>query len=328
MLNRADLSERDNGFRAGPEESRPPRVGVIVLHWNAVSETRQCVESLRNINYPNFMVFLIDNGSTLALEEFLDKEESGVQIIRSNENLGFSGGCNIGIRASIEAECDFVWLLNNDTTVHPDALMYLVKKAEVQPLAGIIGSTILEQEDKNVINHMGGRINPFVGRCFHLEQGKKYSEFRSAGIATPSYVTGCSLLARVAMAEEVGLLDEGYFLYWEDADWCVRARRHGWGIAIADDSLVYHAGSGSLGSMSILKGYFLARNSIRFILKFYPWLAPLAIFWWPRWHFINHILRGRFQHAKMSVRGLSDFFMRRVIIPNNDQNSARTYRKV
>ena len=304
-----------------------PRVGVIVLHWNKIAETRLCIQSLSNLHYQNLRIFLIDNGSDIDLESLVGEEFSNIRVIRSNENIGFAGGCNIGISASIEDGCEFVWLLNNDTTVDSSALGYLVEKAEAVKPAGIIGSTILEKDNRNIVNHMGGRIYPYLGLCVHLGKGSQYVSAPKESDINPSYVTGCSMLARVKMIQEVGLLDEGYFLYWEDADWCVRAQRMGWKIAIAYESEVYHEGSSSLGSASPLKGYYLARNSLRFVYKLYPWLSPLALVWWPRRYFLNHVLRGRFQHARMAFRGLIDVLLQRVLIPEGSQCGIRRSKK-
>ena len=136
----------------------------------------------------------------------LDKGFSNIRIIRSSENIGFAGGCNIGITASIDDGCDFVWLLNNDTTIDPSALSYLVAEAEAVRSAGIIGSTILEDDNRNIVNHMGGRIYPYSGLCVHLEKGSQYVSALKKSAISPSYVTGCSMLARVKMIQEVGLL--------------------------------------------------------------------------------------------------------------------------
>lgn len=320
---RSDMSKRVEDFHPADQ----PRVGVIVLHWNRIAETTLCIRSLSHLRYQNLQIYVIDNGSDVLLESSLDEAFSNVRIIRSSENIGFAGGCNLGINASINDGCAFVWLLNNDTTVDPSALSYLVAEAEAARLTGIIGSTILEDDNRNIINHMGGRIYPYFGLCVHLEKGNQYVPALKKSDIKPSYVTGCSMLARVTMIQEVGLLDEGYFLYWEDADWCVRARRMGWKIAIACESEVYHKASSSLGSASPLKSYYLARNSLRFAGKLYPWLFPLALVWWPRRYFLNHVFRGRFQHARMALRGLVDVLLRRVVIPESGQSGVRGRKK-
>jgi GT2 family glycosyltransferase len=307
--------------------SEQPCVGVVVLHWNKITETTCCMQSLSNLQYPHLKFYLVDNGSDVLLEGQLDEKLPNLRIIRSNENIGFAGGCNLGITAAIDDGCEFIWLLNNDTIVEPNALCYLVKKAEELRCAGIIGSMILEQNDRNIINHSGGRIYPYSGLCVHLERGRRYDRARENSDTSPSFVTGCSLLARVQMIREVGMLDERYFLYWEDADWCVRARRMGWEIGIAYESEVYHKSSSSLGSASPLKSYYVARNSLRFVWKLYPWLSPIALVWWPRRHLLNHVFRGRFQHAKMACRGLVDAFLRRVIVPDGGQDGTYWYRK-
>jgi GT2 family glycosyltransferase len=160
-----------------------------------------------------------------------------------------------------------------------------------------------------------------------LGKGEPYPSSAAKNGLPVSFVTGCSMLARLRMIRDVGLMDEGYFLYWEDVDWCVRARRKGWDIAVAYNSLVYHKSSSSVGYGSPLKSYYVARNSIRFIWKLYPWLFPLSIAWWPRQHLLNHIVRGRFVHARMSIRALFDALFRRVIVPQGGQGDIKAAKK-
>jgi GT2 family glycosyltransferase len=308
-----------------PDATEPdiqPSVGVVVLHWNRVEETTQCIQSLSRLQYRRFQIFVVDNGSEISLDSQLAVDIENLSIIRSRENLGFAGGCNLGIRASVDAGCDFVWLLNNDAVVDPDALRYLVEVAKDRPAAGIVGSTILERDNGRIVNHVGGQLKPYSGLTVHLGKGESYPLTSAQDKPQPSFVTGCSMLACLPMMRDVGLMDEGYFLYWEDVDWCVRARRKGWDIAVAYKSVVYHKGSSSVGYGSPLKSYYLARNSIRFVWKLYPWLLPVSLVWWPRRHFLNHIWRGRYLHAKMSLRALFDALFRRVIVPQVGQGDA------
>ncbi len=299
-----------------------PLVGIIVLHWNAFDETSICIQSLSKLRYENHIIIVIDNGSVIPLQSQLNEQLLNIRIIRSSENIGFAAGCNVGINSAIEQGCEFVWLLNNDTIVDRDALSYLIEKAGKERTAGIIGSTILEKENERIVNHVGGWIYPHLGLCVHLGRGRQYEFVLKQRKISPTYITGCSMLARVEMTREVGLMDEGYFLYWEDADWCLRAKKRGWDVAMAYESVVYHKGSSGLGPTSPLKGYYLARNSLRFVFKFYPWLLPLAIIWWPRRHFVNHLFRRRFVHARMALQGMLDFVKGRVVLPELDGNTA------
>ena len=188
-----------------------PRVGVIVLHWNDFNETSICIRSLSKLRYENHIIIVIDNGSVIPLWNQLNGQLLNIRIIRSSENVGFAAGCNIGIDAAIGQGCEFVWLLNNDTIVDRDALSYLIEKAGKERTAGIIGSTILEKENKGIVNHVGGLVYPHLGLCVHLGRGEQYELVLKKSKKSPTYITGCSMLARVEMIREVGLMDEGYF---------------------------------------------------------------------------------------------------------------------
>lgn len=318
---------RSGGSLDSTNEDDPPRVGIVVLHWNRIDETRRCIQSLSRLRYKHFHVFVVDNGSDIPLDGLLSEDFRNLSIIRSSENLGFAGGCNVGIRESAEDGCDFVWLLNNDAIVDPDALRHLIEVAEEQPVCGVVGSAILEYDDRQVINHIGGQLNPYKGLTIHLGKGESYPSSADKKNSPLSFVTGCSMLARMRMIRDVGLMDEGYFLYWEDVDWCVRARRKGWDIAVANESLVYHRSSSSVGYGSPLKSYYVARNSIRFVWKRYPWLLPFSIAWWPRQHLLNHILRGRFQHARLSFRAPLDALLGWVLVPQGVQANISVLKK-
>lgn len=321
----AVISVKNAGSKVKALTEDKPRVGVIVLHWNAFDETSSCIQSLSKLRYENHMIIVVDNGSVIPLQDQLNEQYLNIRIVRSSENVGFAAGCNVGINAVIEQGCEFVWLLNNDTIVDRDALSYLIEKAKEERSSGIVGSTILEKGNESIVNHVGGWVYPYLGLCVHLGKGEQYELVQKKRKIRPKYITGCSMLARVEMIQELGLMDEGYFLYWEDADWCLRAKKRGWNIAMAYESIVYHKGSSGLGATSPLKGYYLARNSLRFVFKFYPWLFPLAIIWWPRRHFINHLLKGRFTHAKMALRGGLDFVKGRVVLPETEGGGTNSH---
>jgi hypothetical protein len=195
-----------------------PPVTVVVVNWNGFVDTKRCLESLRRLDYSELSVVLVDNGSTEPIEE-----TPAVELIRSDHNRGFSGGANIGIRRALEGDAAYVWLLNNDTEVEPGTLSALVATAEADPRAGIVGGVLPDAWG-------GGRVDAWIG----------VSKLATGPGDRLDYVTGACMLVRRAVFEEVGLFDEAFFFYYEDADLCLRARAAGWSLAVAPEARVAH----------------------------------------------------------------------------------------
>ena len=202
-----------------------PQVTAVVVNWNGFDDTRRCLEALQRLDYPKISVVLVDNGST----ERIPTEFPGVELIRSDHNRGFAGGANLGIRRALEGSAAYIWLLNNDTEVAPETLSALVATAEADPRVGVVGGVLPEAWG-------GGRIDPWTG----------VSKPSTGPRDRLDYITGACMLVRRAVFEEVGLLDEAYFFYYEDADLCLRARAAGWRLAVAPDARVAHRGGASV----------------------------------------------------------------------------------
>ena len=236
---------------------------VIVLNWNGWRDTVECLTSLEKLNYRNFQVVVIDNGSTDDSVLRIRLAFPGVSIIEAKKNLGFAGGCNLGIRHALEEGAEYVWLLNNDTTVDPDALVALVQKAEADPQVGAVGSAIYSAVDPDrLLAWGGGRVNFWLGRSRHFLSSVPDSEIQ--------FLTGASLLLTRSVLESVGLLDEGFFMYWEDADYCFRLRRASWKLAAAGDSKVWHKEQGSSERKGILLDDQFNRSASRFFSRHAP----------------------------------------------------------
>lgn len=285
-------------------------VGIVIPNWNGTQDTLECLESLKGLVYANHRVYVVDNGSATPCADSIRASFPSVEVIRLDRNLGFAGACNVGIRQALADGAQYVWLLNNDTAVDANALTAMVEAAEDDPYCGIVGSKILYYDNPNIINHAGGRIRPWIGRCEHIGCGT-LDGGQFDNIAEVDYVTGCSLLAKKAMIEEVGLMDEDYFLYWEETDWCLRARRKGWRVKYAPHSRVYHKVSRGLGRASLVTTYYWARNSLLFFHRHYPWLQALSLLWWPRWFVVNNLLKGRWPQLRMALAALRDYSIHR-----------------
>ncbi len=197
-----------------------------------------------------------------------------VEIIQSGANLGFAGGNNVGIRHAMDAGADYIWLLNNDTEVAQEALSELLAVLEDDPLAGMACSKIYLYDEPQRLNFAGGlwekgRLRRRLLGSNQVDRGQ-FDEPVVRGS-----VSGCSLLVSTRMIRDVGMMDESYFLYWEDTEWCARAQQRGYTILFASKSHVWHKVSASTSRNTFTQNYYLFRNGLFFLRKYDPLLLPL-----------------------------------------------------
>jgi len=240
--------------------------------------------------------------------------ETPLVLIGTGDNLGFAGGNNVGLRrAMTDGKCRYVWLLNNDTAVDPDALRQLVRRMQEKPAAGICGSKLLFYHNPDLVQALGGATyNKWLGSNRHLGlfQNRSQPVNPEAIEKKMQYVIGASMLVSRAFLEMVGLMSEEYFLYFEELDWIARAKGR-FCLAYADLSKVFHKEGGSAGTSSdpqqksLRAEYFTIRNRLVFTRKFYPWALPgvyagicMALF--------NRIRRGQPGHARIIARILKE----------------------
>lgn len=283
-------------------------VVVVVLNWNRGEDTVCCLESLYRQSYTNYSVVVVDNASTddsrvriwqwasnqvslsesrfqltkssLCDGELLPINRGDFILVNAESNGGYAAGNNIGINLGASSSAKYIWLLNNDTELHRDALAELIAAADDDDRIGMCGSLLIDYREREIIQAVGGvKFNLFrasgrqIGNGNHLSEGQKE-------ITLPTYVAGASLLARTEMVREIGLLEERYFLYYEEIDWARRASR--WDIGVATKSIVYHKEGGTIGTRtsggrSKLSQYYLARNILLFYFRFHRAFYVLAI---------------------------------------------------
>jgi len=245
-----------------------PKVHVVVLNWNGWSDTAACLSSLQHLNYRNFRVIVVDNGSTDDSVSRIRMQFPAVDLIETRKNLGFAGGCNVGIAHSLAQGVDYIWLLNNDTTVHHAALQSLVEVAESDCRIGAVGSAIYSAGNPQRLEAWGGGcVNFWLGRSRHI--------LKPVSVKKIQFITGASLLLPRKVMETQGQFDDRFFMYWEDADYCFRLRRAGWRLAVAGQSKVWHKGSASVGHTSALMDTYFNASAARFFEKHAP--TPVSL---------------------------------------------------
>ncbi len=239
-----------------------PTVGIVVVNWNGADQSRRCLRSLRGLAYTNHKVCLVDNGSTDGGADLLKGEFPEVDLLTLPSNRGYAGGCNAGIAWAREAGMRYVWLLNNDTTVHAESLQALVTWAEELRRLGqqsILAPKILFSDAPSKIWSAGGYLLRPSLKGEHLGIGEHEERFD-----TPrqlEWASGCALFFSVATADMIGPMDERYFLYLEDVDWCLRARHRGVPIWYVPSARLWHDKSRSVRSLdSRIVRYYSYRN--------------------------------------------------------------------
>jgi hypothetical protein len=273
----------------------------------------ECLESLRQITYKDYDVTVVDNGSE-GDEARVLKEGFGewVHLIENDRNYGFAEGNNIGMRQVLEtSNPKYILLLNNDTIVDPAFLSELVTVAESDPKIGIVGPKIYYYDEPTRIHFAGGTYLRRIGQPFHIGQNEwdegQYDETKETG-----YITACALLIKKGVIEDIGLLDRDYFIYYEELDWTLKARKKGYRIVFVPKARVWHRVSRVSGLGTPFYTYFSTRNRIRFVRKnasmldfvllFLPYFlavrfaGPLLLF----------IIRGRWRAIKALIAGTRD----------------------
>jgi len=260
------------------QENRAPLVWLVIVNFNSYGDTADCLRSLESASWPALRVAVVDNGSVDGSGERLRREFPEVTHLRSEDNLGFAAGCNLGIRVALASAADYICLLNNDTIVESDFLEPLVARAETgqrrdgetaisggQPtgterIPVIIGGKILYDEPGAIIWFAGGRIDRRTGLTTHRGQDLPDSQAFSEPMSV-DYITGCLFLAPARLFSELGLLDERLFMYGEELDFCLRARRAGYACFYEPASVIRHRVSRSMGgAYRPHYYYYLTRN--------------------------------------------------------------------
>ncbi len=219
------------------------RVAAIVLHYKHLDDTVRCVSALQDSDHRDLEITVVDNDANPETHRELRRRlDPRVELIATGENLGYAGGNNVGIREALDRRVGFVWIVNPDLIVERDTLSGMMALARRQTDAGCIGSRILLGGSKPArIWFDGGRVDwASGGSATHLNPGVQAALLGSQGDRPVDYVTGASLLIRRSVLEEVGLLPEEYFLYFEETDFCMRARDAGWSSMIATDVVAWH----------------------------------------------------------------------------------------
>ena len=267
-------------------------ISIVIVNYNTAQETRECLDSLQQIRADDFVynVIVVDNGSQEDLRLPKRLQDDRTEVIRTQANLGFTGGNNLGMSHAVkEYHPDYFLLLNSDTTVDPDFLHHLYQTLANNQQAAIASSKIYfspgrefhsdsyNQSDLGkVLWYAGGSIDWQNLVAFHrgvdeIDRGQFDHQQQS------DFATGCSMLMKRELSEQIGILDKKYFLYLEDVDFSIRAQRMGYEVLFCPKSVVWHKNAGSSqGVGSKIHQYYQNRNRLLFFIKYGRWQVKLT----------------------------------------------------
>lgn len=312
---------------------------VVLLNWNGWRDTLPCLESLLAATPQPLRVVVCDNASRdnsiaeisnwalqhvgaagfarLSAAEAAASDVAGrlqgvsVVLVENGANLGFAGGNNPGIRLALaDSACTHVWVLNNDTVVRPDALGRAVEHMQANPAIGLCGSTLLYFDEPDKVQAFGGACySRWSGRSRHVGAFLPAAQVPVDGRAIEpelSYVIGAAMLASRAFIEQVGLMRDDYFLYYEEIDWATRGAGR-FSLGYAPQSVVLHKEGASIGTAasggSPLSVYFLFRNRLRFSWRFHrPFVV--TVFYFSLLDVMRLVVRRRWPQVRAALRGL------------------------
>ncbi len=286
-----------------------PKVFVITLNWNGRDDTIECLASLQKLNYPNYKIVVVDNGSTDGSVPALKARYADVTIIENGRNLGYAAGFNAGLKYAYEQAADYFLILNNDTILDAEAVTALVDVAKEDEKIGFVSGKIYRYENPDTLQRAGGGIgDPMTLTGKYVGIGEVDCGQHDA-VHDYEVIDDVFLLVRRDVYARVGGYDSSFFLYFEETDWCYRVRRAGFRIVYTPKAKIWHKGNfGEKGLLSPKRMYYMRRNEILFMRK----NATPAQFrrYWPlalRRLLINEarlLRRGHVQHAAACIRGV------------------------
>jgi len=260
---RSTVKMVDSVTRSQPARNAVTAVSSVVLNFRTPDQTALAVNSLRNSAPPPAEILIVDNHSRDGSVAMLRNAFPDIRVIESGDNLGFPGGCNLGIRAALEAGAEFVLLMNSDAILAPDALQYLLTAMEETPSLGIVAPVLLSREEPDHVASAGIFFSERTGRMRHRAAGRRFAAVGGDRVRVIDAVSGCVMLVRREVFAKAGLLDEAYFFSFEDIDFCLRARDAGFQTACVHDARAYHEGGRTIGRRSARRVYFGTRNHLR-----------------------------------------------------------------
>ena len=295
---------------------KEPKIAIIIINWNTYQLTFNCLKSLEACVYKNKTIFFVDNGSKDGSGDKIALEFPEINYIKNKKNEGFTGANNKALKIILKQNFDYALLLNNDTQVNPNFLCHLEARMNSDKNLAATQPLILDLQNKNTIWNAGGSLNTFF--CFFKTKYNRTTYNPKLKIDTSTqWISGCCVLVNIEVIKKVGLLDNRFFAYFEDADWSIRMTNLGYKLGVVPESIIYHLKSGSTkknntlneGHLSPYAHYLNVRNHI-YLIKKHSFFNSIGSWTYQilkiTSYSIYFILRCRFEKLKMVWQGLLD----------------------
>jgi GT2 family glycosyltransferase len=254
-----------------------PLVGIVILNRNQSEYTINCIGSVFNSDYKNYIVYVVDNGSDDGSPEEIKQVHPEINLIRNKTNTGFSAGNNKGIRKALEDGAEYILLLNNDTEIRADMISELTGTLLADGNIGITGAANLYLDDREKIWMTGGYVNRWLAKPYCPDNLKEYAEVK-VNTAGCDYVPGSCLMMRKELIEKAGLLPEEYFVYYEDVDYCLKAGQAGYRVVCNTGAVLWHKVSASFGKVENPFPLFLRIRNKAILFKKYGFTPAYPVF--------------------------------------------------
>lgn len=294
-----------------------PSLAIVIVNWNSFPVTANCLESLKELDYPDFEVVVVDNGSEDDSVIRFEGDFPEVTLLQNAENRGFTGGNNTGIQYALDKGIDLIMLLNNDTIITPAFAGVLIKRLMADESIGAVQPKIMYNQERDVIWNAGGFFNAF----FFLSKTRGLDEKDIGQYDQPidvDWITGCCFLIRSEVVRQIGLLDDKFFIYYEDSDWSFKIRNAGLRMRYEPQAVIYHEVGMSNenrkghneGNVSPFTHYMVVRNHLFMVRRYAKGVNKIGA-WANQFvrlstFIVYFILRRRFTKLKFVIKGMRE----------------------
>lgn len=241
------------------------KVAVVIVNYNGLRDTLECIDSLLRVDYPNIEIIVVDNGSTdMSLQTLRALKQPSLILLETHRNLGFSGGNNVGIQRALADDCQYVLLLNNDAVIHASAIRILVNSFATNPRLGVAQGKIYKFSQPDCIWNLGSTV-AFGGAWMRAIGARQIDRGQFTQNLRIGYASGCMLFTSRTLLEKVGLLEDEFFFQCEDSDLGIRAWSNGFEVVCLPAAQAWHKVGGSAGRSLHL--YYTSRNRLLLIKR-------------------------------------------------------------
>lgn len=286
-------------------------IAIVVLNWRNATGTIACLDALKKVTTPDVAVIVVDNGSGDGSVAAIREHHPDLPLLDTGANLGYAGGNNVGIRYALEHGAEVVGILNNDALVDRGFLPPLLAANQQAGSQAILTPMICETEAPDIIWALGGRIDWRTATSHRWRAGEHRANWQTKPPQTVDFAIGTALLASRQVWESAGLIDESFFLYYEETDWCLHARRLGIPSIAVPASCVWHEAGASGGRTSPRVTYYMTRNALRFLQRNLTGrrrvLPLLQVGTLAHWYVLGDVRRGQTARARARLLGVYDF---------------------